>query len=427
MSAIANAPDLQRGSSTAENTPWVQYLQQLLAYFRAYSGPIDGTFDEDVEAAVKKIQGGMRDYAAGQGQTPAPVDGVVTKPVWEWLYGGASTGEALDSMAGSQIVDYRVEENEEEGDDGRRVAWNKLASERDKKLAPGAEIGRQNWVAGSLQCTIRDWKGDTYTGPVYVVFEGTDTRQSDEGDRATNGNVTFANIWMPTQGQLRVLIESYDAAGNDMYAEGHLPGQFDLGNGDPHMGIDVVQEADKKEVTVTEAEEHGWVRGLGGPGGPGLQGDRGARRAQLGTFRVPTANPSPVHQVGASRRRSRSAWPPAGSRSSAPTSRPLAWRAHCAGKGGVHHPRIVGTAGPRPGERGGRVAAPRPALSRRLPWHPTQHPLAGELAAGRAHPIASTRAGTDLCHGVPAHGSRSSLAVNSLGAIPVTIRRPSST
>ena len=174
MSTIANAPDLQRGSSTAENTPWVQYLQQLLAYFHAYSGPIDGTFDEDVEAAVNKIQAASRDYAAGQGQTPGTGRRCRHRArCREWLYGGASTGEALDFHG--RKPDRRLP-----GRGGQRrrattaaVAWNKLASERDKKLAPGAEIGRQNWVAGSLQCTIRDWKGDTYTGPVYVVFEGT--------------------------------------------------------------------------------------------------------------------------------------------------------------------------------------------------------------------------------------------------------------
>ena len=88
---------------------------------------------------------------------------------------------------------------------------------------------------------------------------GLDTRQSDEGDRATNGNVTFANVGMPTPGPAPGSDrELTTPPGNDLYAEGHLPGQFDLGNSNPHMGIDVVQEADKKEVTVTEAEERGF-------------------------------------------------------------------------------------------------------------------------------------------------------------------------
>jgi len=40
--------------------------------------------------------------------------------------------------------------------------------------------------------------------------------------------------------------------------------------------------------------------------------------------------------------------------------------------------------------------------------------------------IASSRAGMLLCHGVPTHGSRSSLAVNSFGATPVRTRCPPS-
>ena len=48
----------------------------------------------------------------------------------------------------------------------------------------------------------------------------------------------------------------------------------------------------------------------------------------------------------------------------------------------------------------------------------------GDRLPGDGQAIASTRAGTDLCHGVPAHGSRSSLAVSSLGATPVTMPTP---
>ena len=56
----------------------------------------------------------------------------------------------------------------------------------------------------------------------------------------------------------------------------------------------------------------------------------------------------------------------------------------------------------------------------------TSH-LPPPLTAWRRSGTDSRRAGTDLCHGVPAHGSRSSLAVSSFGATPVTIRPSSST
>ena len=51
-----------------------------------------------------------------------------------------------------------------------------------------------------------------------------------------------------------------------------------------------------------------------------------------------------------------------------------------------------------------------------------------DLGDVEAHADArSSRAGTVLCHGVPAQGSRSSLAVSSLGATPVRCRAPDST
>ena len=51
---------------------------------------------------------------------------------------------------------------------------------------------------------------------------------------------------------------------------------------------------------------------------------------------------------------------------------------------------------------------------------PSRRPVCRRLQTG------SRRAATDLCHGVPAHGSRSSLAVSSFGATPVTTRPSSS-
>ena len=49
--------------------------------------------------------------------------------------------------------------------------------------------------------------------------------------------------------------------------------------------------------------------------------------------------------------------------------------------------------------------------------------LRPELLGGHT---GSRRAGVVLCHGVPAHGSRSSIAVNSLVASPVVTRSPDS-
>jgi len=256
MSEIDNAPVLYRGVSSAELTPWVVYLQQLLTMrgTSTYQGPEDGNFDERVEAAVRHVQQGMRAYAQQQGQALPPEDGVVTKEVWEEVYRAASMHEAMDDMTGAKAAGYRVEN--EDGDYERRVAWNEVAT-GNQQLAPGREVGRTGWVHGSLQCSIVDFKNSPYSGPIYVVFTGDDNAVSDESGTAHLGTGTLANIWLPVSGTLRVTLEGT----GDYPLHGPLSKNYHLSEHSTTLGIRVEQIYDERKVTVEEAESHGWVRG----------------------------------------------------------------------------------------------------------------------------------------------------------------------
>jgi hypothetical protein len=89
----------------------------------------------------------------------------------------------------------------------------------------------------------------------------------------------------------------------------------------------------------------------------------------------------------------------------------------------------LGLVGLLPGHSGRRVSLPialsplllilavAPSIRRRNDFMVTVIRLCQPVTA-------STRAGTCLCHGVPANQSRSALAVSSFGAAPVTTETP---
>ena len=255
-SEIDQAPELRVGAQGPEITPWVTYLQQLLAARgpRTYSGPIDGNFDATVEAAVKAVQHGINEYARTHNQPLIAEDGVASHPVWQDLYSGASNKEQLDAGVGVQAATHRVASDEDSGDDGVRVEWSEVAR-TGQKLGPGREIGRAGWVHGSLQCSVVDFKDDPYHGPVYVVFQDVHNTQSDEGGHADNGWCTIANIWLPIEGHLRVTLESHAGP-----LHGVIHDQFNLAQ-DPNLAVHVRQLHEEKTVTVAEAQQHGWMNG----------------------------------------------------------------------------------------------------------------------------------------------------------------------
>jgi hypothetical protein len=253
-SEVDHAPELRLGAQGPDITPWVTYLQQLLTRrgSSTYTGPVDGNFTAEVEAAVRKVQRGMAEYARLHKEPAIAEDGVVTLPVWQDLYSGASNKEAVDVLPGIEAATYSVEN--EDGEREQRVHWDLLA-DKGHELGPGREIGRHGWVHGTLQCSIRDFKGDDYHGPVYVVFQATDQSESDEGGHAANGWCTISNIWMPAEGHLRIVLESPVGA-----VHGVIKEQFKLDQ-DPNLAVHVEQVPDIVTVSVADAEQHGWLSG----------------------------------------------------------------------------------------------------------------------------------------------------------------------
>ena len=260
---VDHAPDLHPGAHGAELAPWITYLQQLLERRGAYNGAIDGQFTPAVEAAVRHVQQQMAEYAHAHHEPAVAVDGVVRLPVWHELYSGASNKEAMDALPGIKASTHHVE-TDDDSDDGTRVDWTQIAGMPGSggKLGPAREIGRHGWVHGSVQCSIVDFKGDAYNGPVYVVFQDGENQQSDESGYATNGLCTIGDIWLPAGGMLRLTIEG---ATNPEGAVGPVFGpihhRYELPAGHPMLGLHVRQVDDPQQVSMSDAEAHGWVQG----------------------------------------------------------------------------------------------------------------------------------------------------------------------
>ena len=93
---MAGEPELQKGQSSE----WAQYLQQLLQQAGAWSGDINGEFDDALEQAVMQFQSAHGLNA----------DGVVRQDTWDALTGasggsGASSGTADGDHADEVYVD----------------------------------------------------------------------------------------------------------------------------------------------------------------------------------------------------------------------------------------------------------------------------------------------------------------------------------
>jgi len=101
------APVLRRG----EHGDWVRYLQQLLETANHPPGPINSSFGEQTEQAVKAFQAWV----------PIPVTGVVDKTTWQYLIKKSETLEGLDTVRGELAG---------------------TADAHDHKLAVGEEVGR---------------------------------------------------------------------------------------------------------------------------------------------------------------------------------------------------------------------------------------------------------------------------------------------
>lgn len=84
LPADPDTPELSNGSSGSE----VSAMQQVLKNAGLYTGPIDGDFGPDTEAAVR----------AYQTQRGVTVDGIVGDQTW-WVPAGAA-GATLASLAG---------------------------------------------------------------------------------------------------------------------------------------------------------------------------------------------------------------------------------------------------------------------------------------------------------------------------------------
>ena len=207
------------------------------------------------------------------------MDGVVTHAVWEWIYGAASTHEAIDEMRGSRAAGYRVPSDEDAGDDGRRVAWDEVLT-GNEKLAPGREIGRSGWVAGSVQCTIWDFGSEPYRGPVYIAFEAIDGSKSDESGEAQNGMCTIPRLWLPREGHLRVTLRGATGHNVNDYLHGMLPEQLHITD-DSNISIDIKQHYEEKFVTIAEAEANGWVRDWTVQEGIGFKVEAGPAELEL--------------------------------------------------------------------------------------------------------------------------------------------------
>ncbi|HEV8297713.1 MAG TPA: peptidoglycan-binding domain-containing protein [Acidimicrobiales bacterium] len=174
------APVLRRG----EHGDWVRYLQQLLETANHPPGPINSSFGEQTEQAVKAFQAWV----------PIPVTGVVDKTTWQYLIKKSETLEGLDTVRGELAG---------------------TADAHDHKLAVGEEVGRAGWRRVLLHCTISDMKDRPFPNAnAYVRFTGRDGATSDEGGRVEHGTLRLESIWVPNQGEFHLYVGSTQVGPN---------------------------------------------------------------------------------------------------------------------------------------------------------------------------------------------------------------------
>lgn len=226
---ISHAPELRPGTSGE----WVEYLQRLLitADTNANRWPVsvDGDFGTSTERAVRAFQAWV----------PLPVTGIVDDDTWEAVYRNAHSMEQIAETVG------QIAGDEQAGDrDGGITGMG--------KLEPGHEIKRRGWRCVNVTFVIKDFTGELYEGgQLYARFEASDGAQSDEYASVHSGSATFREVWVPDDGGRIWLYLN----GGGWELEGGKP--FDTR--DAILEFELQQEFDTRNLTVSEATQHGWM------------------------------------------------------------------------------------------------------------------------------------------------------------------------
>jgi peptidoglycan hydrolase-like protein with peptidoglycan-binding domain len=228
VSDISHAPVLHHGAAGE----WVMYLQQLLVasdlHQNRWPVTVNGHFDATTEHAVR----------AYQRWVPLPESGIVDAQTWQHLYETAQGAEHVDEVMGDIAGDHR-------------------AGQHGHKLGAGEEVGRAGWRRMHLQCTALDFADGLLNANAYLRFVSATTgEESDEQGRIDDGTLTLHDIWVPTTGTVTAYVGVAQGALTSLNGTLH----YDLPRGE-HLSFAIRQNHDLREVTVTEAEENGWMYG----------------------------------------------------------------------------------------------------------------------------------------------------------------------